>query len=423
MSARELHDLDQASALRADRPMQSRPFNWRWVYAGVIVACLGVTGVVIDMKLRSPLPQVLLVTRVVPSTFQRQVKGSGAVEGDRLVTGFRTPGVVRQLNVKEGDHVHRHQLLAQTDDLLQRQALMAAQFSAQTLRSSLVEQARLHDITLTRLSLQLAQARHDAAGASAVYAVGGLSAQDLGKAQQTLRGLELDVQREMADNSDQQSSLRQQLAQAQENVVQATRNLQDTRIYAPVDGTVSRVGYNVRQDSGAGSIELYADRTGRVRVDVPEAVVAQVKPGQAVQVNLLADGPAFSGRVSRVASVASATQGGNAVVPVTIRISPWPAALKPGLSTDATITTLTLPHATVVPIESVVQDEQDPGVVRVWVVDADRTVHRRTVTMLARNTINAAVSGLKSGELVVRSPGDAGALRDGITVTAQLAPK
>jgi multidrug efflux pump subunit AcrA (membrane-fusion protein) len=113
-----------------------------------------------------------------------------------------------------------------------------------------------------------------------------------------------------------------------------------------------------------------------------------------------------------------AGSGGSAVLPVFIRFldEKAEALARPGLTVTARITTLRLPSALKVPLETLVEDG---GKTFVWQVDeTTRTVRKQPIVVRARNLTHAAVEGLAPGSILVSLPPDT--LKEGQKVSYRL---
>ncbi|HOG47014.1 MAG TPA: efflux RND transporter periplasmic adaptor subunit, partial [Anaerolineae bacterium] len=130
-----------------------------------------------------------------------------------------------------------------------------------------------------------------------------------------------------------------QVKQAHISLQQARNKLQAASLTAPFAGTVTRLALQVGQMVAAGTaVGSLADLgTLEIAVDMSEIDVARVQVGQEVDITLDAlPGSAFKGHVSKVAASGTSTQG---VVnyPVVIRFDEAGAAIKPGMTANASI--------------------------------------------------------------------------------------
>jgi multidrug efflux pump subunit AcrA (membrane-fusion protein) len=106
-------------------------------------------------------------------------------------------------------------------------------------------------------------------------------------------------------------------------------------------------------------------------------------------------------------------QGGSAVLPVFLRFTDVAAqSVKPGFTGTARVIVLSLPQATLIPLETLVEEN---GQSFVWVVDKEtQTAKKQPVTVRSRSLTQAAVEGVSPGTLVVSLPPQT--LKDGAKV-------
>ena len=161
------------------------------------------------------------------------------------------------------------------------------------------------------------------------------------------------------------------IRRAEGQLSQARDQLEKTTIFAPIDGTVSRLDAEVGERvAGTGQFNAavimhVADlATMEVVVDVNENDVVRVKIGDTatLMVDALPDRP-LTGRVTEIASTAR-TSGANTQDQVTnfevrIRVEEPGEVLRPGMSATADIATQTVTEAVAVPIQSVTVRSRD----------------------------------------------------------------
>lgn len=238
---------------------------------------------------------------------------------------FRVAGTVTAVEVDVGSAVRRGQVLARLD---------------------------FGDLELSRQQAEagLAQARAQArnAGASyeravALYESGNASMADLDAARASY---------ESANASEASAATALRLAEQQ---------VAYTRLLAPVDGSVSRVGVDVNEAVAAGQTVVVIIDTGgspEVHVTVPEAFIGGLRTGRPAQVlfGALSDGN-FGAAVTEVGTAAAGAGG----FPVTVRLDDGAAAtrVRPGMAAEVTFSIEGRPGAAgvLVPPEAVGQDQ------------------------------------------------------------------
>ena len=127
---------------------------------------------------------------------------------------------------------------------------------------------------------------------------------------------------------------------AQVQVDQATRKLNQAKIIAPFDGTIASVNYVVGQLSPSGSttvISLVNLDNLQTQITVSEVDIAKVQMGQQVSLSFDAlNGGAFPGKILSISPVGTVTQGVVNYV-VTVGLSKTDPSIMPGMTASATI--------------------------------------------------------------------------------------
>ncbi len=197
------------------------------------------------------------------------------------------------------------------------------------------------------------------------------------------------------------------------------RDVRNTKIVAPLDGTIT-----VRAASEGGFVASGAQIATIVdfgslvaRVYIPERDLDRVEVGRPAEIlGKAALGRQGTGKVSRIAPVVDATTG---TVKVTVALPREIAGTKgflPGMYAEVTLVTESRTNATLVPKQALVRDDDE---VFVFVVDHEATdglrVRRTRVELGLVDDDNAEItSGVKVGDEIVES-GQAG-LKDGALV-------
>lgn len=144
---------------------------------------------------------------------------------------------------------------------------------------------------------------------------------------------------------------------------------------------------------------------------IDEVDAAALRLGMPVKITLDAfRGREFAGKLTRVAPYVLDLEKQARTVDVDVRFDQVPddVALLIGYSADVTIVLNNLPRVLRVPTEALVNSNQ------VWVFDSDNKLHKRDLQLGIGNfTYTEVRSGLKEGELIVRSPDQPG-LADGV---------
>jgi RND family efflux transporter MFP subunit len=265
-------DHDLLHELRIDRAQRdddgSRP-RWPWI-VGIVVVVLVIGAGAAIFALRGHAQTVETSTAVAAASSgdAAVLQATGYVVARRQATvAAQIVGTLTQVDVEEGQHVQKGQVLARIDDTQYVAALNAARAQDAAAQAQVV-QARA----------TLAQARADAARLNAVVARGYVSKQTAQQAntQVATDAAALDV------------AVRQ-VAAAAANVKLAQVNLGYTIIPAPFAGVVTQKDAEVGQitsyfTAGGGGIATIVDMNSlEVDVDVNEAYISRVVPDMPVQ--------------------------------------------------------------------------------------------------------------------------------------------
>ena len=170
-----------------------------------------------------------------------------------------------------------------------------------------------------------------------------------------------------------QESAKAQVRRAEGFLKQAEDQLSKTIIYAPMDGTISRLPVEVGErvtvtgQFNAAEVMRVADLSNiEVVVKVNENDVFNVKIGDNARINVDAfPDREFEGSVTKIASTA-VTSGANSQAEVTnfevkIRVDADGEKLRPGMSALSDIETATVTNVIVVPIQSVTVRSREGG--------------------------------------------------------------
>lgn len=155
----------------------------------------------------------------------------------------------------------------------------------------------------------------------------------------------------------------------------------------------------------------------RLRVDIAEAFVADVRAGQSANITVSATGSRYAGTVQSVAPVArqaiSLTGTAGAVtVSALLQIRDADETLRPGYSASAKIFVDEKPAAVVLPYEAIRQEGETEYV---YILGADSRAHRRQIsTGYALSRAVEVTSGVFAGETVIIEA--SGELADGTLV-------
>ena len=309
-----------------------------------------------------------------------------------------------KLHFNEGDMVHRGQRLVD----LERDAYAAARDRAASLvAAGRVEQQRSKSALLT----------NDAAYKRAASLLKqGVQAQEL--YDQALLNLQ-NAQAAVA-------SADQGVLQAQAALAQADNDLSHTVIDSPMDGRVVQLTAHEGEVvvtgtmNNAGSvIAVIADLSEiLVEAEVGETEVVGIKLGQPAKVHVDAiPDKEYRGHVADIGSSAAVRQGSASTVryfKVKVAIDDSDDRLRPGMTSQVSIITSTLPNATAIPIQCVLErvpgkkadydDDTTPKKKFAFIVNGAKAKIVEVTTGISDATHVAITSGIKKGDMVITGP-------------------
>lgn len=297
-------------------------------------------------------------------------------------------GRVERLLVKEGDRVHKGQLLLQLHDQEQRALLLQAQANlkaAELERRSACQQAALSERDRQR-------------------------AESLAR-KNLISGEALDRKRtdaQIAQLSCQQAAVKVEQVDAQRALYQV--QLDDMQLRAPFSGIVAQINgelgeYSTPSPPGVATppaVDLIDDSCLYVRAPIDEVEAARLKEGQPARITLDAfRGQTFNGTLTRIAPYVSELEKQARTVDVDVQFTPVPKPEKTrllvGYSADVEIITDRADNQLRIPTDTLLEGhyvlKYDP---------ATSTLQKVEVTTGSANwTWTAITSGLKAGDLIL----------------------
>ncbi|HSP34157.1 MAG TPA: efflux RND transporter periplasmic adaptor subunit [Thermoanaerobaculia bacterium] len=422
-----------------------------------IAAVVLITAVSMVAARKREKPIAVTTDKAFRKTITQLVTATGKIQPEvEVPIAPEVSGEIIELPVKEGQIVHKGDLLLKIKPD-QYQAQVEAQQAALSGARSAIVQHRA----------ELAKAQIDYQRALKLYNDHLLSEADRNSAETTYN---------IAKAALQASEFEAQRAEG--GLRQIRDALSKTAIYSPADGTIStlpaRLGQRVvgtSQFAGTEVMRIANLNNMEAQVDVNENDVVNVHPGDTARINVDAypDRP-IRGVVREIASTATTKNAGSQEevtnFQVKISIPNPPVVLRPGMSATADVETATVQNAVVVPIQSVTvrtsdnlspeeaekkaaaQKEADASdnraettntatekrkqrelrekLQRVVFIKTGDNVHvRRVETGIADNTYIEIKSGIKPGEEVVSGSYTAISrkLKDGVKVQIEKAGK
>jgi RND family efflux transporter MFP subunit len=340
------------------------------------------------------------------------VTGTLAAE-DQVALAFKVTGRVEELNVELGSSVQRGQVLARllpTDfEYRLHQAEAALQQARVRLGLPATGDEDDVDVESTGLLRQrravLLQARLSRDRMKTFFDRGLSSRGDLDAAEAALEVAEGQHQDAIEEIRNRQGIL----AQRRSELDLAEQQLEDTILRSPIDGAVRERHVTVGEYRTAGTPVVTIVRTDplRLQLSVPERSATQLRTGQPVRVHVEGDSRTHDGRLARIGA---AIDEANRTLPVEAVVTNNSGAIRPGQFATAEIVVSEGEMALLVPDDAVVSFA---GVQRVLVVQEGKAREQRIRTGRREGDQIEILEGLRSGDVVIRAPGD---LTDGAAV-------
>lgn len=420
------------------------------IVGGLLVA-LAIVGFSVTQTSKS------LVTvqtgKVVRQDIASYVTASGEVKPEVWVNvGANAFGRITKLFVKEGDHVHKGQLLVQLENIQPASDVAAAKAA---LESSITDQIgaqaalKTSQEALKSSTADALQKKQDYDRNAGLYKAGLISTADY----ETKKAAYDVAAATQAQDQSRVNQARASLDSAQGHVSQAratlTHNsdlLSKTVYDAPFDGVVTYVPVHegetvvvgIQNSQGSTLMTLANMSVITTEVQVDETDIVNVKLGQNADVTIDAiPGKTFKGVVTEIGDNAIVRSTGLATTQstsssqeakdfkVVVRLTEPPQNIRPGLSATAKITTGTRSNAITIPIQALTirdsadlqaqnnkgkstvqpvsgQPKKKEEVQGVFVVLPTKKVEFRTVeTGITGSTDIEVKSGLKEGDEIV----------------------
>jgi len=289
----------------------------------------------------------VIVETLAARSIQTSVLASGRlVHEDEVNLSTEQPGRVTAIYVREGEQVTAGQLLLEIDDERYRTTVDQRQAAV-----------RMQEIAIERQRTALENQRVQWQRMAELSARALIDDDSFDTATNNLRLAEIDLE-----------SAQEQLRQAAAQLAQTEDDLRKTKVYAPIDGTVTSLDIEVGETAISSSTNVpgsslmtIADTSSILtEVNVDEADIASIRIGQRVEIFAIAfpdepvDGVIESIAVS--AKVAEGEQGRSFAVKIRITDTRG-IELRPGMSCRAEIFTDLRENILAAPIQAIIIEE------------------------------------------------------------------
>lgn len=395
--------------LERRRKLTRRKRTIKIVVGVAVVAIIGVAvslpKIMESLKHEEELPYTAEVAR---GTLASDIQVTGTVQAiSSTVVTPEVEGIIQNVSVHEGDYVHKGDVLfTLKNDQLDR-AVAEAEAGVRSAEDALNSAKRGVDSAYSAYSKAV-----DAYNAAPEEERAAMTDPD-------------SLYEQVLSAEDAVTSATTSLNTAQASLADAKEVAAKRTVKAPVDGSVVSVGaqngaaFGAAQ-GGTGQSSavpvLIADLTKmKIQAEVNEVDVNALSVGQTAKVTFsAAPDVELDARVERIATVSSSTEsaadasfgGGSGVVNYKIELvidTPDPK-IKPGMSANATIQTKNVENVLLVPLGALIDEGDNHYSVTVVTLDEKgqiATSENKVVTVVDKNSTDAAIEGVGEGELVL----------------------
>jgi HlyD family secretion protein len=362
---------------------------------GLVVLVVAVP--LINARVRGTSAVEVEVEKLEPRVIESSVLASGKlVHEEEVKLTTEEIGRVTAVYVDEGQKVTRGDLVLQIDD--------------QRLKAAVDQQkasVRMQEIAIQRQQLNVENLRTQWERQRGLHERNLIDENTFTTATNNLEIAEVDLM-----------SAKESLEQARAMLDQQEDRLSKTRVYAPIDGTITTLDIKVGETAIASSTNIPGSSLMTIanpasiqtEVNVDEADIANVEIGQKARVFAIAypeqpvEGVVESIAVS--AKIAEGQQGQSFAIKIRL-LDPEKITLRPGMTCRAEIFTATKGGVLAAPIQSILVEENlttDVVTRDVFVNRDGRAVKVSVEVGIADDTYQEIVTGLSPGDEVVTGP-------------------
>ena len=328
-------------------------------------------------KTKAP-TRVKIESTSTSGTYGGEVYVGTVEEREATAVSFTSMGVVKRMLVSEGQMVHRGQLLAELDPTSMYNSVEAAKASTSQAHD-MVEQARS----------VYNQAKDAYDRMKLLHDNGSLT---------EIKWIEAETRLKQAETSLRTAESGVRSASAAEKIVR--KNLDDTRLYAPVSGIIGRkqVGAGETALPSQAIVTILDISSVKVKISVPEQEMGRITPHTPSHIVVgAADRHVNGGLIEKGVQADALTH----TYDIRIHVPNPDRKLLPGMVANVTLSAGNVGETAItLPVTSV--QKKSDGSLFVWTISADSTAHRTAVSIghPAGNRVSV-VQGLNYDQKVV----------------------
>lgn len=193
------------------------------------------------------------------------------------------------------------------------------------------------------------------------------------------------------------------IRQAQASLDSINKKIEDSMIKAPIDGTITKVNYEIGEQLRAGlsPISMLGENNFEIEVLISEADITKIKKDQQCIITLDAYGEdvEFLGKIDFIEPAETQVQD-VVYYKITIVFEPGKEEVKSGMTANVSITTADKDGVLIVPSRAILNKGAEGRVARV-LVDGVLQEKKITIGLSGDGGLVEVLSGLSEGEMVV----------------------
>jgi RND family efflux transporter MFP subunit len=352
---------------------------------------------------------------VLDTPLERTTAALGSlVAFDQATISVKVPGRLRSITVDLGSLVQRGQLIAQIEPQDYQLRVQQAEAAVAQARVRLglpatgtndnIDQEQTSLVRQAGVLAEEARANRDRLASLLEQGITPRAQVDTAEASYKVALSRLEDAREEIHNR------RAVLVQRRSELEIARQQLSDVSVHAPFDGAIQEKRASVGEYLAAGAPLATIVRMDplRLRAEVPEREVPNIRVGQTVRVTTEGDPNVYTGRIARLSPSITPQ---NRMLMVEAEVKNTNGALRPGSFARAEIVTDDRGMSLTVPTRAIINFA---GIEKIIVVKDGKAVEKSITTRRRTTEWTEVVSGVTVGEAVILEPGN---LQSGQAVT------
>jgi RND family efflux transporter MFP subunit len=207
-----------------------------------------------------------------------------------------------------------------------------------------------------------------------------------------------------APDSHDRSLLEARITQAMATLNNVNKQIENSILKSPIDGTITKINYDIGEQVLAGSkpvASVLGDNNFEIEVMISEADISKIKTGDPVEITLDAYGEdvKFDGKVFFIEPAETVIQD-VIYYKVKINFSPNEREVKSGMTANVVITTSRAENVLTIPIRAIIDKNGSGKFVRV-LVNNQLTEKQVTIGLRGDDGLAEVISGLNENEEIV----------------------